>query len=356
MSVDELENQIPMIDHGRPEALRYDEAVRRKPGYLQVDSLVKHYRSRSLYDNVVVKAVDNVSLNVSAGEVLGLVGESGCGKSTFARLVARLSTATAGRISINGDDWLALRGEALRQRRPQVQLIFQDARAALDPRMKIGTSLESPLTQHRIGSAAERRQRVMAMLEEVGLDTTFYERRPRHCSGGELQRIVIGRALLLDPGLLICDEPTSALDASMTTQILNLLVALRQRRNLTMLFISHDLRVIRFMCDRIAVMYLGKIVEIADTRRLFNKPAHPYTQSLMAAALLDQNGLSVADDLVKGDLPSPLHLPDGCTFHSRCPWLRDDCTVSAPTLKQTKQDHYVRCHYWSKLRAETGRL
>jgi len=317
-------------------------------GFLQVESLAKHYTVQRLVGAKTIRAVDGVSLVVNAGDVMGLVGESGCGKSTFARLVTRLSQPTDGKVFIDGEDWLALKGEELRRRRRGVQLIFQDASAALDPRMKIGTSMESPLAQHDMGTTSERRERVIEMLHEVGLDESFCDRLPRHCSGGQLQRVVIGRALLLDPELLICDEPTSALDASTTTQILNLLMDLKLRRGLTMILISHDLRVVRFLCDRISVMYLGKIVEIADTERLFDRPVHPYTQSLMAAALLDQNNLERADALIHGDVPDPLNLPDGCSFHTRCPYSRNDCTKTVPSLTPAYRGHQVRCHHWKQ--------
>lgn len=321
-------------------------------GFLQVESLVKHYAVQKLVGRKTIRAVDGVSLVVNAGEVMGLVGESGCGKSTFAQLVTRLSDPTDGKVTINGEDWLALKGEQLRRRRRSVQLIFQNASSALDPRMKIGTSMESPLAQHNIGTTSDRRRRVIEMLHEVGLDASLCERLPRHCSGGQLQRIVIGRALLLDPELLICDEPTSALDASTTTQILNLLMELKLRRGLTMILISHDLRVVRYLCDRISVMYLGKIVEIAETERLFDCPTHPYTQSLMAAALLDENTLERADALIDGEVPDPLNLPDGCLFHTRCPHRRSDCTKTVPPLTPTHRGHLVSCHHWNQLGAD----
>jgi peptide/nickel transport system ATP-binding protein len=283
---------------------------------------------------------------------MGLVGESGCGKSTFARIVTRQTDVTEGEVLIDGEDWLAPTGETLRRRRRDVQLIFQDPYAALDPRMTIGTSMGAPMAHHGIGAgAADRRARVIEMLHDVGLDLSFFGRLPKQCSGGQLQRVVIGRALLLEPKLLICDEPTSALDASMRTQILNLLMDLKARRGLTMVMISHDLRVVRYLCDRIAVMYLGKLVEIADRDVLFESPTHPYTKALIAASLLDQNGLEATDAMLDGEPPSPLNPPAGCNFHTRCPHARPDCAEFEPGLKQARPGQFVRCRHWEEIAA-----
>ncbi|CCV13913.1 ABC transporter ATP-binding protein [Mesorhizobium sp. STM 4661] len=343
------------IDCPRRDAPRYADLACRKPAFLSVEGVVKHYRLPSLTGAKVVKSVDGVSLHVQVGEVMGLVGESGCGKSTFARIVTRLTNATEGKVLIDGEDWLAPTGEALRRRRRDVQLIFQDPYAALDPRMTIGTSMSAPMAHHGLGGGtAERRARVLEMLGDVGLDASFYHRLPKQCSGGQLQRVVIGRALLLEPKLLICDEPTSALDASMRTQILNLLMDLKLRRGLTMVVISHDLRVMRYLCDRIAVMYLGKLIELADRDTLFNSPTHPYTKALLAASLLDQNSLSAADSLLEGDPPSPLNPPSGCSFHTRCPHARPDCAAFEPELKLARPGQFVRCRYWEALAEESA--
>jgi oligopeptide/dipeptide ABC transporter ATP-binding protein len=335
----------------RRDAPRYADLSRREPAFLSVDDLTKHYTLPGLGGAKVVRSLDGVSLRVRPGEVMGLVGESGCGKSTFAKLVTRLATVTSGEVRIDDDDWLAPAGEALRRRRRDVQLIFQDPYAALDPRMTIGTSMSAPMAQHGMGSPEERRAKVLTMLEEVGLDASFYGRLPKQCSGGQLQRVVIGRALLLQPKLLICDEPTSALDASMRTQILNLLMDLKVRRGLTMVMISHDLRVVRYLCDRIAVMYLGKLVEVADRDVLFDAPTHPYTKALIAASLLDQNGLDAADAVLEGELPSPLNPPTGCSFHTRCPHARPDCAAFEPRLKQARPGQFVRCRHWEAIAA-----
>jgi oligopeptide/dipeptide ABC transporter ATP-binding protein len=343
------------IECQRRDAPRYADLTSREPALLSVEGVSKHYRLPSLTGSLVVKSVDGISLRVRPGEVMGLVGESGCGKSTFARIVTRLTGVTEGKVLIDGGDWLAPTGEALRRRRRDVQLIFQDPYAALDPRMTIGTSMGAPMAHHGIGSgAAERRERVIAMLDDVGLDASFYDRLPKQCSGGQLQRVVIGRALLLEPKLLICDEPTSALDASMRTQILNLLMDLKDRRGLTMVMISHDLRVVRYLCDRIAVMYLGKLVEIADRDALFESPTHPYTRALIAASLLDQNGLDATEAMLEGELPSPLNPPAGCSFHTRCQHARPDCAAFEPRLKMARIGQFVRCRHWEAIAAESA--
>ncbi|MNT12889.1 putative D,D-dipeptide transport ATP-binding protein DdpF [compost metagenome] len=244
---------------------------------------------------------------------------------------------------------LHMQGEALRRMRRVVQLVFQDPYSALDPRMRIGQSMEAPLAQHGIGTREERTARVFRMLEEVGLDGSFYDRYPSQCSGGQLQRVVIGRALLLNPSFLVCDEPTSALDASMRTQILNLLMDMKRRHGLTVLMISHDLRVVRYLCDRIAVMYLGRVVEIADREELFRAPKHPYTKALIASSMLDETGLYAPEMLLDGDLPSPLNPPDGCKFHTRCKYATEICGEVEPVLEGVSGEHFARCHRWREL-------
>ena len=325
----------------------YAETSRADASFLSVDGLCKYYTWSSLRGSRPIKSLDGVTLRVAKGEIMGIVGESGCGKSTLAKVITRLTGATAGQILLDGQDWLAPRGEDLRRLRPRVQLVFQDPHGALDPRMTIGTAMAAPMAAHGIGTAADRRDRVLAMLAEVGLDASFHDRLPAQCSGGQLQRVVIGRALLLEPQLLVCDEPTSALDASMRTQILNLLMDLRARRGLTMLMISHDLRVVRYMCDRIAVMYAGQVVELAKRDHLFDHPAHPYTQALIASSLLERGGIDLSRHLREGEVPSPLNLPPGCRFASRCPHAQGDCTALEPALKQAEKDHFVRCRHWN---------
>ncbi len=298
---------------------------------------------------MTIKAVDGVSFSIREGEVLGLVGESGCGKSTIAQLLMRLTAPSAGAITIDQRDILALKGEDLRRLRPTMQLIFQDPHAALDPRMTIGTSMEAPLSQHAMGTPESRHSAALRMLEEVGLDASFYPRYPGQCSGGQLQRVVIGRALLLKPWFLVCDEPTSALDASMRTQIINLLIDLKMRLGLTLLMISHDLRLVRYLCDRIAVMYLGQIVEIAQRDELFERPRHPYTHALISSAMIDETGLAGATEVLKGDLPSPLNPPPGCRLHLRCTFAAERCRREMPPLHLAADGHAVRCHFWDQL-------
>jgi oligopeptide/dipeptide ABC transporter ATP-binding protein len=320
--------------------------------FVVVRDLVKHYViGGGLRGTRTIKSVDGVSFDIRQGEVLGLVGESGCGKTTIARLLVRLTDPDRGAMMIGGRDLSKLHGEALRAFRPVVQLIFQDPFSSLDPRMTIGASLAAPLAQHGMGTPAERREAVRRMLGEVGLDPSFCDRLPRQCSGGQLQRAVIARALLLKPRFLICDEPTSALDASMRTQILNLLVDLKKRFSLTLLMITHDLRVVRYLCDRIAVMYLGQIVEMAEREALFANPAHPYTRALIAASMLETGSLR-GGEFVRGEPPSAINLPSGCRFRSRCPLAQARCAAEPPALESVAPGRLVRCHFWQQ--AATG--
>lgn len=317
--------------------------------FVTVTDLVKHYPLPGLASGRAVRSVDGVSFSIREGEVLGLVGESGCGKSTIARVLMRLTAPTSGLATIDARNIFEMKGEELRRMRQTMQLVFQDPYAALDPRMTIGKSMEAPLAQHGIGPAKHRREQVLSMLTDVGLDASFYDRFPKQCSGGQLQRVVIGRALLLKPWFLVCDEPTSALDASMRTQILNLLMDLKRRFSLTILMISHDLRVMRYMCDRIAVMYLGQIVEIAERDHLFDHPRHPYTRALIASSMLEETGLNSSTLLLKGEAPSPLNPPSGCRFHTRCIHARDTCAQEKQDLLDTDQSHFVRCRHWNRL-------
>ena len=307
---------------------------------LTIRGLAKHY---AIDARRVVRSVDGVDLDVAEGEVVGLVGESGCGKSTLARLLLRITAPTGGHIVALGQDHGAMDRAALRDYRRDVQLVFQDPFAALDPRMRLGDSLRAPLDQNGIGTPAEREELVRAMLREVGLSDELLGRRPGECSGGQLQRAVIARALLLGPRILVCDEPTSALDASIRAQILNLLEDLRRTRGLTMLMISHDLRVMRRLADRIAVMYLGEIVEVAETEALFQAPAHPYTRALLAAALPGETALDEDHFAVRGEPPSPLAPPPGCRFAPRCPAASVQCTRSHPPLEPRAAGGEVRC-------------
>lgn len=279
-----------------------------------------------------VKAVDDVSLTVRKGETLGLVGESGCGKSTLGRTLIRLYEPTSGTIDFEGSDFLALSGEKLRKKRRNVQMIFQDPYASLDPRMTVGQILMQPFEIHNHLGKKERQQRVQQLLELVGLKASQMGRYPHEFSGGQRQRICIARAIALDPDLIICDEPVSALDVSIQAQILNLLKDLQDKLKLTYLFISHDLSVIEHFCDRVAVMYLGKIVEIAERDQLFALPRHPYTQALIAAIPKVGQGKQKIKKSLSGEVPSPINPPSGCTFHPRCPHAMDVCKAKIPPL------------------------
>ena len=315
------------------------------PDFVVADRIVKHFPVRvGAWRTGSVRSVDGVSFAIRRGEIMGLVGESGCGKSTLARVLLRLLAPDSGTVAIAGRDLASLHGEELRRFRTTMQLIFQNPHAALDPRMRIGTSLEAPLAQHGFGTHRERRRRAADMLGEVGLDASFVERLPRQCSGGELQRIVIARALLLEPRFLVCDEPTSALDASLRAQIIDLLVDLKNRFDLTLLLISHDLRVVRYASDRVAVMYLGRIVEAGERDAVFDDPLHPYTRALIAASLLEENGLAAGDD-IRGEPPSPLNPPRGCHFHPRCAIARPRCANGEPELARGRAGHRAACFF-----------
>lgn len=318
--------------------------------FVSVSGLSKHYRT-GLWKSQYIKAVNGVSFDIAKGEAMGLVGESGCGKSTVARLLTKLTAASGGAVTVGGEDILR-RGSAPQELsiKRMVQLVFQDPVSALDPRMSLGQSLAAPLARHGIRNREERSARVRKVLIEVGLDSSFTEKMPGHCSGGQLQRAVIARALLLNPQFLILDEPTSALDASLRTLVLNLLVTLRRQFNLTLLMISHDLNVVRFLCDKIAVMYLGEIVEFSPTENLFAFPKHPYTRGLIAASCLTMSeGGAAKNDPVKGEPPSPLNPPKGCHFHPRCIHATEICRSEAPKPEPTSFGGFVRCHHWKAL-------
>ncbi len=279
-----------------------------------------------------VKAVDDVTLTVRKGETLGLVGESGCGKSTLGRTLIRLYEPTAGQINFNGQDFLKLSGSELRASRKNIQMIFQDPYASLDPRMTVGQVIEQPFIIHGLLNDSQREAKVKELLELVGLRPSHINRYPHEFSGGQRQRIAIARAIALNPELIICDEPVSALDVSIQAQILNLLKNLQERLGLTYIFISHDLSVIEHVCDRIAVMYLGKIVEIADRDELYKNPKHPYTQALLASIPVIGAGKKKMTKILSGEIPSPINPPSGCTFHPRCPYAFDLCKQEIPQL------------------------
>lgn len=315
---------------------------------LEVKHLKKYFPlkgSRTDY----LKAVDDVSFTVNQGEVLGIVGESGCGKSTMGKTLIQLFTPTEGEILLNGENIAVLSSKRVRQKRREMQIIFQDPFASLNPRMKVFKIIEEPLVNFRIGTKEERKQRVYDVAKQVGLTHKQLERFPHEFSGGQRQRIGIARALVSNPKLIVADEPVSALDVSIQSQVLNIMKDLKKELNLTYIFISHDLSVVHHFCDRIGVMYLGKIVEIADKHELFNNPKHPYTKALLSA-LPKSHPLQEKERIVlKGDVPNPANPPSGCTFHTRCPNCMEICKVTTPVLKSISDKHEVSCLLYEEL-------
>jgi oligopeptide transport system ATP-binding protein len=319
---------------------------------LTVEGLVKHFHVGQgvilSHLSKTVQAVEGVSFALDEGETLGLVGESGCGKSTTGRCINRLLEATAGKIQFEDIDVRKLRGRRLKAYRRDVQFIFQDPYASLNPRMTFGEIMSEPLAIHQIGTKKERRDRCKEMLEVVGLNPEHIHRYPHEFSGGQRQRVGIARALMLRPKMIVCDEPVSALDVSIQAQIINLLEDLQDEFGLTYLFIAHDLAVIRHICDRVAVMYLGKIVELGGWKEVYNSPHHPYTQSLLSAAPVpDPDKQHERDRIVlQGDVPSPIDPPSGCRFHTRCPIAQFPlCKEQEPELKQVASGHQAACHF-----------
>lgn len=297
---------------------------------LEVKNLVTHFKVKKQ----IVKAVDDVSFNIKKGESFGIVGESGCGKSTLGRTIIKLVTATGGDVLFNQQSLLKAQGPQLRETRRHIQMIFQDPYAALDPRMTVSQILAEPFQIHGLSPGPERQLKIKQLLELVGLKSQDQNRYPHEFSGGQKQRICIARALALEPQFIICDEPVSALDVSIQAQILNILKDLQSRFSLTYLFISHDLSVIEHFCDRVGVMYLGKMVELQSTQDLFRSPAHPYTKALLAAAPRMGFGKTKSRRSLKGELPSPLNPPSGCYFHPRCPNVQEKCKTATPLFEQ----------------------
>ncbi len=319
---------------------------------LEVRDLVKHYPGERTWlglgrPRFVVRAVDGVSLAIPAGRTLGLVGESGCGKSTVGRTILRLTDATSGTVRFDGQDVRALTGSALRALRRRMQIVFQDPYGSLNPRMTIGRTVREGLDIHAIGDAAQRPARVASLLSEVGLDPELADHYPHELSGGQRQRVGIARALAVEPAFIVCDEPVSALDVSVQAQVLNLLADLRARRNLTYLFIAHDLAVVRHIADEVAVMYLGRIVEHAPAATLYSAPRHPYTRSLLSAVPIPDPAAQRARIVLQGDVPSPARPPSGCPFHPRCPHPKKNerCRTELPLLREVAPSQQAACHF-----------
>ncbi len=329
--------------------MEFHAVTAEKEIYLQIDNLKKYFPiTQGLIRRKVgdIKAVDGISFDIYKGETLGLVGESGCGKSTTGRVILQLYPATAGKILLEGQNLTDLSGEELRKIRPRMQMIFQDPHASLNPRMTVGSIVSEPLVEHSVVRGKERQARVEQLLDLVGLDPMHANRYPHEFSGGQRQRIGIARALALNPEFIICDEPIACLDVSIQAQVVNLLEDLQSEFGITYLFISHDLSMIRHISQRVAVMYLGRIMELADRKEVYENPLHPYTQALLSAIpypdpVLEENRVQI---ILTGDVPSPANPPPGCPFNTRCPIAVGLCSREIPEWRELRSDHKVACH------------
>lgn len=317
---------------------------------LKVEGLKKYFPiKKGLLGKTVgqIKAVDNVSFYVNEGETLGIVGESGCGKSTTGRMLMRLLEPTEGTVEFDGKELTLLTSEEMRKTRRDIQMVFQDPYASLNPRHTIEKILGEPLLVHGMRDSKERQAKIYEFLEIVGLSKYHAKRYPHQFSGGQRQRIGIARALMTNPKLIIADEPVSALDVSIQAQVLNLLKDLQSEFNLTYIFIAHDLGVVRHISDRVGVMYLGKIVEVSETEKLYANPLHPYTQALLSAVPVPDPAYEKKEILLEGDIPNPADPPTGCTFHTRCPYVMDICRKEIPQLVEMEKSHSVACHLYN---------
>ena len=314
---------------------------------VKIENLTKNFISKKSFFGKplsYVHAVDNVSLDIFKGETLGIVGESGCGKSTLGRSILRLTEPTSGKVIYDKTDLVSLSKEDMRQMRKRLQLVFQDPYASLNPRMTVKDLIKAPLDIFNIGNESERMEKVFQIMKQVGLTEEQLNRYPHEFSGGQRQRIVIARAIILDPEFVVCDEPVSALDVSVRSQVLNLLNTLQKEKNLTYMFISHDLSVVKYISDRIAVMYLGRVVELAEKDELYSHAAHPYTKALLSAVPIAEVGRKREISVLEGDVPSPINPPKGCYFNTRCPYADERCRKEKPELRDIGCGHMCACH------------
>jgi oligopeptide transport system ATP-binding protein len=338
---------------GEERAVSTAAATARAPAapLLRVEHLVKHFEVGKGFfgrKSAVVRAVDDISFDVWPGETLALVGESGCGKSTTGRLILRLIDPTSGAVTFDGRDVLGLDERGVRSLRREMQIIFQDPYASLNPRMTVGQMIAEPLALHGLATGDRARERVAELLRLVGLAPYHAQRYPHEFSGGQRQRIGIARALAVEPRLIVADEPVSALDVSVQAQVINLLQDLQRRFSLSYIFIAHDLAVVKHIANRVAVMYLGKIVELADKTALFEQPRHPYTQALLSAIPVPEVSARRQRVILEGDVPSPINPPSGCRFHTRCPYAQERCRVEEPLLVPENR-HATACHFWKEI-------
>ena len=323
---------------------------------LEVRNLKKYYSVKSGFlnkDSRSVKAVDGINLSVKQGEILGIVGESGCGKSTLGRSILRLIEPTSGEVIFEGTNICGLKKEEMRLKRREMQIVFQDPGASLNPRLTVGEIIGEPLEVFHICEGKEKEERIYKLMDLVGINRAYINRFPHEFSGGQRQRLGIARALAVNPKLIICDEPVSALDVSIRAQVLNLMKELKDKLNLTYIFISHDLSVVHHICDRVAVMYLGRVVEIADKKQIYENPVHPYTKALLSAIPMPDPEVKRERIILQGDVPNPADPPSGCHFHKRCPYAKKECSETVPPFVTVEPGHQVLCWLAEEQQSET---